>query len=69
MGEGRIIRDALHGDIEISEDVRRIIDTRTFQRLRYIQQLATSHYAFPSATHRRTLGSRIRWVRTTSRLD
>ena len=53
MGEGRIIRDALHGDIEISEDVRRIIDTRTFQRLRYIQQLATSHYAFPSATHTR----------------
>ena len=53
MGDGRIIRDALHGDIEISDDVRRIIDTRTFQRLRYIQQLATSHYAFPSATHTR----------------
>ena len=53
MGNGRIIRDALHGDIEISDDIRRIIDTRTFQRLRYIQQLATSHYVFPSATHTR----------------
>ena len=40
MGDGRIIRDALHGDIEISDDVRRIIDTRTFQRLRYIGRAA-----------------------------
>lgn len=48
-----IIRDAVHGDIFIPADVRAMIDTRTFQRLRYIQQLATCHYAFPGATHTR----------------
>ena len=48
-----MIRDPIHGDIFIPSDVRRMIDTRTFQRLRYIQQLATCHYAFPSATHTR----------------
>ena len=48
-----IIRDPVHGDICIPDDVRELIDTRTFQRLRYIQQLATCHYAFPSSTHTR----------------
>ena len=48
-----IIRDPVHGDLTVPEDVRQLIDTRTFQRLRYIQQLATCHYAFPSATHTR----------------
>jgi len=53
LGDKRYIRDALHGDIILPDHVRRIVDTRTFQRLRYIQQLATCHYAFPSATHSR----------------
>lgn len=48
-----LIRDPVHGDIHIPPDVRALIDTRTFQRLRYIQQLATCHFAFPSATHTR----------------
>ena len=48
-----IIRDPVHGDLYVPNDIRQIIDTRTFQRLRYIQQLATCHYAFPSATHTR----------------
>lgn len=48
-----IIRDTVHGDLIIPDDVRLLIDTSTFQRLRYIQQLATCHYAFPSATHTR----------------
>ena len=48
-----IIRDPVHGDIEVPPDIREIIDTSTFQRLRYIQQLATCHYAFPGATHTR----------------
>ena len=43
----------MHGDIYIPPDIRALIDTRTFQRLRYIQQLATCHFAFPSATHTR----------------
>ncbi len=53
MSERRYIRDTLHGDIEIPADVSRIVDTQTFQRLRYIQQLATCHYVFPTATHTR----------------
>jgi HD superfamily phosphohydrolase len=53
MHDKRFIRDALHGDIELPDDARLIIDTQTFQRLRYIQQLATCHYVFPSATHSR----------------
>lgn len=53
LGDKRYIRDALHGDIILPEMVSKIIDTQTFQRLRYIQQLATCHYAFPSATHTR----------------
>ncbi len=48
-----LIRDPVHGDIHIPLDIRALIDTRTFQRLRYIQQLATCHFAFPSATHTR----------------
>ena len=48
-----IIRDPVHGDITVPPDLRKIIDTRTFQRLRYIQQLASCHYAFPAATHTR----------------
>ena len=48
-----IIRDVVHGDIFVPADIRAMIDTRTFQRLRYIQQLATCHYAFPGATHTR----------------
>ena len=48
-----MIRDPIHGDILIPPDVRALIDTKTFQRLRYIQQLATCHFAFPSATHTR----------------
>jgi hypothetical protein len=53
VGDKRYIRDAVHGDIILPDDISRIIDTRSFQRLRYIQQLATCHYAFPSATHSR----------------
>ena len=48
-----IIRDPIHGDIFLSPEVRTLIDTQTFQRLRYISQLATCHFAFPSATHTR----------------
>ena len=48
-----IIRDPVHGDIFLSPEVRTLIDTSTFQRLRYISQLATCHFAFPSATHTR----------------
>jgi len=39
VGDKRYIRDALHGDIILPDYISRIVDTRSFQRLRYIQQL------------------------------
>ena len=49
----RVIRDEIHRDIFVPSHIARLIDTREFQRLRNIQQLATCHYVFPAATHNR----------------
>ncbi|MDP6870305.1 MAG: HD domain-containing protein [Candidatus Poseidoniaceae archaeon] len=49
----RVIRDEIHRDILVPAHIARLIDTREFQRLRNIQQLATCHYVFPAATHNR----------------
>ena len=48
-----MIRDEIHRDIFVPARIARLIDTREFQRLRNIQQLATCHYVFPAATHNR----------------
>ena len=48
-----IIRDNVHGDIEISSKFERLINTREFQRLRRIKQLATAEQVFPGASHSR----------------
>jgi hypothetical protein len=48
-----VIRDEIHRDIFVPAHIARLIDTREFQRLRNIQQLATCHYVFPAATHNR----------------
>ena len=47
------IYDPIHGYIEITPLMARIIDTPEFQRLRDIKQLGATHYVFPSATHTR----------------
>ena len=44
-----IIRDAVHGDIEFSEDEVSIMDTPEVQRLRGIKQLGASSFVYPSA--------------------
>ncbi|MBT3657289.1 MAG: HD domain-containing protein [Euryarchaeota archaeon] len=49
----RVIRDEIHRDIFVPARIAKLIDTREFQRLRNIQQLATCHYVFPAATHNR----------------
>ena len=49
----RVIRDEIHRDIFVPAHIAKLIDTREFQRLRNIQQLATCHYVFPAATHNR----------------
>lgn len=53
MGKDVILRDPVHGDIELSAEELRIIDTPQFQRLRGIRQLGTAHLVYPGATHTR----------------
>ena len=45
--EVRVIRDPLYGDIRISDDIKSLIDTSTFQRLHRIKQLSTCDLVFP----------------------
>jgi uncharacterized protein len=49
----KLIRDAVHGDIEMSALEVELIDTLEFQRLRGIKQLGTAYLVFPSAVHTR----------------
>lgn len=51
--EGMRVRDAVHGDILIPGKFLEIVDSREFQRLRRVRQLATAQYAFPGADHTR----------------
>ena len=56
-GHDRVVRDNVHRDIVLDDDISRLVDTRTFQRLRDVKQLATCHYVFPTATHTRFVHS------------
>ena len=47
------IRDPVHGLIRLTEQEKRIIDTRAFQRLRRIRQLAMADLVYPGALHTR----------------
>src|SRR5215216_6722061 len=49
----KLIRDAVHGDIELGSLEVELIDTPEFQRLRGIKQLGTAYLVFPSAVHTR----------------
>src|SRR5262245_57596893 len=49
----KLIRDAVHGDIEMDALEVELIDTPEFQRLRGIKQLGTAYLVFPSAVHTR----------------
>jgi uncharacterized protein len=46
-------RDPIHTFITVSSDERAVIDSRPFQRLRHIHQLAMTYLVYPGATHRR----------------
>lgn len=50
---GKLIRDAVHGDIQLGSLEIELIDTPEFQRLRGIKQLGTAYLVFPSAMHTR----------------
>jgi len=47
------IRDPIHTFIKISTEERRVLDSRPFQRLRHIHQLAMAYLLYPGATHKR----------------
>ena len=51
--EKTVIRDAIHGDIELDGGVLSILDEPAMQRLRYVRQWATTYLVFPSARHSR----------------
>lgn len=47
------VRDAVHVFVRLDSEEREILDSRAFQRLRHIHQLALTHLVYPGATHRR----------------
>jgi len=47
------IRDAVHVFARLDSDERKVLDSRPFQRLRHIHQLALTHLVYPGATHKR----------------
>ncbi len=48
-----VLRDPVHGDIELTREELQLIDTLAFQRLRGIKQLGTANLVYPGATHTR----------------
>lgn len=48
-----ILRDPVHGDIELTKEEVRLLDTVEFQRLRGIKQLGTANLVYSGATHTR----------------
>lgn len=55
MSANRIheIRDPIHVFIRLDSAERQVLNSRPFQRLRYIHQLALTNLIYPGATHRR----------------
>lgn len=47
------IRDPIHVFVRMDSDERKVLNSRPFQRMRYIHQLALSYLVYPGATHRR----------------
>ena len=47
------IRDAIHSFVQFDSHERKVLDSRPFQRLRHINQLALTQLVYPGATHKR----------------
>ncbi|MEW6283672.1 MAG: HD domain-containing protein [Candidatus Eremiobacterota bacterium] len=47
------IRDPVHAFLKVTTEERDVVNSKPFQRLREIQQLALTHLVYPGATHRR----------------
>ena len=48
-----VVRDAVHGDVYLTEEELRVLDTPQMQRLRGVRQLGTAYLVYPSAQHSR----------------
>ena len=53
LAPAKVIRDAVHGDIRLTDMEIKIINHPIFQRLRGIKQLSPVHLIYPSANHTR----------------
>ncbi len=49
----KVIRDSIHKDIYLEENIVNIIDSEEFQRLRNIKQTGLTYLVYPSANHTR----------------
>ncbi len=47
------MRDPVHGDVYLTHEELRLLDTPEFQRLRGVKQLGTAYLVFPGALHTR----------------
>lgn len=47
------IRDPVHVFVKLDSDERKVLDSRPFQRLRFVHQLALTYLIYPGATHKR----------------
>jgi uncharacterized protein len=53
MQGNKTVRDAVHGDIPLTNLELKLLDTEVMQRLRGIRQLGTSYLVYPAAQHSR----------------
>jgi uncharacterized protein len=53
MPKSTVVRDPIHGMIELSAAEWTAVDTPVFQRLRRVRQLAMTHLVYPGARHTR----------------
>jgi hypothetical protein len=49
----KIIKDPVHGYVEVEDFILPLLDAPAFQRLRYIRQLGFSYLVYPGANHTR----------------
>ncbi|MCQ1537431.1 HD domain-containing protein [Methanocalculus taiwanensis] len=49
----KMIKDPVHGDIEVDDSIRFLLDTPAMQRLRMVRQLGFSFLVYPGANHSR----------------
>ena len=53
LNKSKIYKDVIHGMITTTIISQTIIDTKIFNRLRYLKQLGCMHFVFPSTNHTR----------------